>query len=53
MITLWKTAEQEALTAITRAGVEVVTVDKTAFKKQTQSILPQILSTPSLKNLFQ
>ncbi len=53
MIELWKKAEQEALTAITEAGVEVISVDKAAFEAQTQSILPQILTTPSLKNLYQ
>jgi tripartite ATP-independent transporter DctP family solute receptor len=53
MISLWKTAEQEALTAITQAGVEVITVDKAAFEEQTKSVLPDILTTETLQKLYQ
>lgn len=52
MISLWKESEQKALEEIQKAGVEIIHVDKKAFEKQTESILPQILTSPSLEAYY-
>lgn len=51
--TLWQAAEQEALTAVQEAGVEIIRPDKTTFFKKTQAMLEAYQDQPELYDLIQ
>lgn len=51
--TLWVAAEEEALTAVQAAGVEVIRPDKTKFSARTAAILEAYADQPEMYELIQ
>ncbi len=50
---IWREAEEEALEAVQKAGVEISRPDKTAFAEKTKSILDEYKSDESLYGIIQ
>ena len=50
---LWQEAEKEALEAVTKAGVEIIRPDKTAFAKETESLFEDYKDKTEMYQLIQ
>lgn len=50
---LWQASEEEALTAVQKAGVEVIRPDKTEFFEKTKGILETYKTAPEIYSLIQ
>ncbi len=50
---LWQEAEQEALDAVTKAGVEIIRPDKSAFAEETRSLFDDYKNKTEMYQLIQ